>query len=712
MVLRIPGTNLPLSKRTGVLATQAKEAKRLYEASGKNKENARNLKRDIEKSKRKMHITGRGRTKYHTKDFVKAEATAIDSMIKAHYLKRLSAPLDWIMDSYEEGQAADSTNAKAITKWITAWGEYQLYKIPPASRLPKSVLDDIVDFANRMNSLNKIAFSPSTNFNNLVIGQAMDLIKEPGAYWKGWGRVTKGGDVIKNIKKANNILKRNGLANIVHDSIFERLNKEVRIPLPFYPKGIDLSKIEDKGYMPMEVVEKGNQLPVFIGLMTDEEWNAYNDDGEIINPSANKHLSSYRAISIERRVKEIHGEYGTLNAAPLWLTTQGKAFFAFKKWMPSMIYSHFARYRIDSNFNVKSGIIPTIKLLGKLFVYKNLKSKEKQEARYNELKKMVEDGDIENATFFDNADEYFRTLILESNNGNVSYKQLSPSDMANLRSFIVEAAFMAMSSIISQVLFFSDDPEKHQSQTRRSFARLFSRFSGDVLFMYNFDNIEYLFGSMVPAAELLTSVMRFNLNFAKWAGSLVKPELRGEAKYERDSIYAAAGTPKFLIDATYFIPYGSAIRQLQKVKRSQTMKHNYYNLHELGLTDSDLNEMGLSDHMISEFDLMEYAKFYEKTFSDLKQSQEYLNLQKQGIDPMLYYDLQSGIKIQKEEADMITKALKGYYFKKANEIGDMDLDQLYKDAKEARKTEKKTKGRTRKAKERKFETAKEKLENK
>ena len=61
--------------------------------------------------------------------------------------------------------------------------------------------------------------------------------------------------------------------------------------------------------------------PATRGLMTDQEWNAYNDKAEIIDEK-NK-LTEYRKSMITSRVQNIHGHYSTISMAPWFITNLG-----------------------------------------------------------------------------------------------------------------------------------------------------------------------------------------------------------------------------------------------------------------------------------------------------------------------------------------------------------------------------------------------------
>ena len=224
-------------------------------------------------------------------------------------------------------------------------------------------------------------FSPITQVNNLLIGQTFDLIREPHAVKTGIKRLFGGDGFVYNTEKIKNILRRYQLANITQDALFDQLEKEYRILFG----AVDVQDIEKYGYMPMEFVEKVNQFVIFIGLMTDEEWNAYDKKGNTKPGQRNNKLTYHRLSLIEGRVKDIHGDYGKLSAAPFWATNTGKGLLQFRKWLPALLWAQFAPYHLDRNMQVRSGILPTLHILGKMIVYNAQNTAKRQKELQDEI---------------------------------------------------------------------------------------------------------------------------------------------------------------------------------------------------------------------------------------------------------------------------------------------------------------------------------------
>lgn len=694
--IKIPGSERTFGS-AGQLNDYIKKAIEIYRTG----HDHNNLKANIKRSKKHMPIVGRGSTNYATEHYIEAEEKAIDSMVFRFYMKKLMAPLDWMISMYTKHDHSDDNHA---LKYLKSWGEYQLYKKTPSDyRFSGETIKDIVDFSVRANSMNKIMFSIKTQFVNLAIGQAMNIIREPGAYIKGMARLSKG-NFNENRKKAINILKRYKMANIVSDVTFDQIDKEYNI------LGMDISKAEGWGYSLMEFAERLNQFPIFIGLMTEEEWNSYDVNGRIKPGMRKSAMSQWRIRMIESRVQDIHGDYGTFNAAYLWLTNVGKAGLQFRKWLPAMVWAHFAPHHVDRNMFIKSGILSSIRLGWKIIKYNRKHTEQKQKELMEEIEKKAEAGEYMNEAFFESTEAYFQTLIREVNAGRITWKDLSPSDKRNLRSAVIEAMLMAAMTYTVVAMMVGDD-ESYQKYGKRLFLAFFLRFKGDVMWIFSPENWEYMLENLLPMFDIMTNSYRLVKDFSLWIGSFFDPSLKYDALYGKDSKYAAQGIPKWLISSTYILPGGSAARWAQQKIRTRIMKHNRMDLRELEVTEEDLEAIGLDDFMLSEFDIHEQAYKWKRIRRDLEQAAKYNALRYKGIDPALYIDIETGTDLLKSEANELQEALKMLSLDRAYQQGELDLEQVQEDAAAWRKLEKAKKSLPKRKIERNLEEGKEQLQN-
>lgn len=668
--MKIPGTTIIRGKDSklssaGLLNEYVRRAEAIYRKNG----DVNNLGTMLRVNEKSIPVLGKGKTPYSTKHWVEAEAKALDSMMNRYYMKNLMGPLDYFVNMYT---TVGNDPGKHITKYVQEWGEYILYgKHPEQSFLGSQSVRDLVHFGNRMNSLNKIFFSFKTQGVNLAIGQALDVIREPGAYGRGMSRVFKDP---REMRKAMNLAKRFDLANIVDDAVFDQLDKEMRVA------GVDIKKIEDVGYKLMEWAEKANQFPVFIGLMTDAEWNSYDNNGEVIDEMHK--LTDYRKSLILSRVRDIHGDYSKLGIAPWWIHTEGQAFMQFKKWMPAYIWAQLAPYHIDKNLMVRSGILPTVKLAAKILNYNRKSVEQRQKILSDILLAQEEEGDV-GPEYFKNAQEYLNTIINETNGARISFKtDLSKSDMANLRSALNFTLFGALYSLAVMMLVKgSDDPDEYKSFAVRMFLPLLKRFNGDVFWIYSAENWQYFTENLIPSMSLIIDGLKFAVDFKEWVS--------GDGVYKKDTLTANKGFPKWIIDATYFIPAGSFMRWANQKARIRVWKNQRVNLYELGLDQSDIEAMGLDSGFISKFDLKENAFKYGKVYETIRLAREYDALVNKGIDPDEYYDLYFGERLLKQERNQLNDALNMYKIEEMFNQGQFgEWDDLLKKARAMREYKK------------------------
>jgi len=698
-LMRIPGTIRTFGK-AGRLNDYIRDAEAIWD--GREDKEKLNPPKTLAQSQKKMKLVGRGRTKYPTKYIVEGEEKAIDSMIYRHYMKRMMPALDWMIDMYGSHSADGKDNPNRIMKYIRDWGNYQLYKQKPeAGILDGKTMTDLVHAGNRLNSLNKIMFSMKTQFFNLAIGQTMDLIREPVAYARGVKRLFGSGNRINNLKKAWNILRRYNMANIISDVTFDQIDKEFRV------LGQDISKYEKVGYSFMEGAEKANQIPIFIGLMSDEEWNAYNVNGTIKVDKQKDAMSHYRALMIESRVQDIHGDYGTIHAAPFWLTNIGQAGLQFRKWLPAMIWAEFSPYHINRNLAVRSGILPTVKLAFKWFAYNSRTTQAQQEKRAAKIEQMIENGEMNDLAFFKTTDQYLKTLMVAVNGGKITWKDLSGNDKRNMVSAMLQLMMGLGMAFTTAALLQGDDDKTVMTYAKRMFLPLFNRFAGDVFWVFTPANWEYLNEGLFPATSILVNGFQFMADFLRWIYSFIDPTMRDEAYYNKDTLLAVEGTPKFLISSTYILPAGSFVRWLQQKKRTAVMKRNRIDLSEFDLTPEELRMMGLNEAQISEFDIYEKSYKYKRIIRDMKQAAKYNALRYNNIDPGLIMDMETGEKLIRAEADELKEALIMHSLEQMHRDGQIDLEQVQEDAAAYRRYEDSRKATRKKKKERKFEEAKE-----
>ena len=166
-----------------------------------------------------------------------------------------------------------------------------------------------------------------------------------------------------------------------------------------------------------------------------------------------------------------------------------------------------APYHIDKNLMVRSGIIPTVKLLAKLAIYNNKSVEERQRKLESILiKEESRTGPI-SAGYFNNMNEYFETLIKQYDGHKIKFRDLAENDKKNARSAVLFGMFQLMFILaVFALVKGSDDPDEYKKFSVRNFLPLLKRFNGDVFWIYSGENWQYFFENLIPAASHLVDI--------------------------------------------------------------------------------------------------------------------------------------------------------------------------------------------------------------
>jgi hypothetical protein len=540
---------------------------------------------------------------YKTKYIIESELKVMESNLFAFYMRRRMAPIDYMLSQYKifSGERAG--------KYIEEYTDVNIYK--RGKSLGKEITA-LISFFNKTNSLAKIAWSPKTNFYNVVIGQAMDMIREPKAYAVGMNRT------LRNTKKAAAIVKRFGVATIVDEAAFDNLEKSGGINFGMKGKndnGVSFEKIAEAGYSFMDYAEKMNQIPVFTGLMTEDEWNAYDDDGNIIDPSRNMGMSDARVSFITNAVQSIHGDYGMINAAPAWNTAIGSALMQFKKFIPTIVFEEFAPYHFDKNWMVHSGIAPALMLYAKYIKFNYLSSEKTRHERYikaiterwPDMEKAKLEG-VEKTTMYKMKEkikkdgerttyeikglaDYFDMMIAARNQGKLSWTEdLSENDRKKIVAGILQlSATIAMQIAILALMGGGEDKKKFEQINKSFWATFLTRFNGDMtMYLYPLTFTDFSTTAFIASMDAVLNMGRFSvhlsqyiaensINFVKtWDDDGFKAALEtgfiaDKSVFSKDGSMPE-GTPRFVKDMLGFIPAGGMFKSI--ISLHQRIKDN------------------------------------------------------------------------------------------------------------------------------------------
>jgi hypothetical protein len=178
---------------------------------------------------------------------------------------------------------------------------------------------------------------------NLAAGKYMNIKREGGKSWaigesRYWG-VDKGIglDTLQRRRRARNILSNMGYMEAdFHDDI----NMEAS-------SGID-NVFTNLALMPMSVTEDWIQRTHMLGMLTDEEWNKFDENGQY--KTGEVQILPERFHILEERVKNSHGKgFSPTDQSRIHRYALGKMFMQFSRHLPTQIRERFAKEDIDMN---------------------------------------------------------------------------------------------------------------------------------------------------------------------------------------------------------------------------------------------------------------------------------------------------------------------------------------------------------------------------
>lgn len=149
----------------------------------------------------------------------------------------------------------------------------------------------VTNYLGQYISFAMLGLNAGAQIFNFSIGQIGNNIYQSGIAKKGYMRIAG-----KGFFKAVRMMKENNIGTMIDDIYFDEIQK-------MYSTA---SKI---AFGMMEGVEILNQMVLFSGALTKEEWDNYNPNNIEIGSEENR-LPSSRVNEIESIIREIHGDYG------------------------------------------------------------------------------------------------------------------------------------------------------------------------------------------------------------------------------------------------------------------------------------------------------------------------------------------------------------------------------------------------------------------
>lgn len=213
---------------------------------------------------------------------------------------------------------------------------------------------------------------------NVAIGKYMNIKREGGKAWlqgelRYWGTDQGFGvDSLSRRRRAKNILSNLGFMEI---DLYDDVSVEKK-------SGLD-GIFTQLALLPMSVSEHWIQRAHFLGLLSEEEFEKFDEDGnykEGVMPIEQK-----RILELEERVKGSHGKgYSPTDQSRIQTYSLGRMFMQFSRHIPSNIRERFAKEDVDVYGNKYVGSLRQMYSTAQ-DIFNNRMSPEKFRAYYNDL---------------------------------------------------------------------------------------------------------------------------------------------------------------------------------------------------------------------------------------------------------------------------------------------------------------------------------------
>lgn len=210
--------------------------------------------------------------------------------------------------------------------------------------------DKVINALTRLNLFYALGYAGYKNtlglyaVGNIMVGKYHNVKDIGGKAWvKGelryWGldKGLQGGyeGIIKRHRRTQRMLRN---MNFMDINVYDEVNISKK-------SGID-AIFGEIALMPMIKSEEWIQRVHMLGLMNDEDFAKFDDEGNYINE--NDKISSYRVTELEDQVKASHGRgYQPTDQRAVQMYSMGRAYLQFSRFIPTMIQDRFARRDVN-----------------------------------------------------------------------------------------------------------------------------------------------------------------------------------------------------------------------------------------------------------------------------------------------------------------------------------------------------------------------------
>ncbi len=279
----------------------------------------------------------RDKTRGYSKDFYKAAHDFIQDYSHTKHMSPLLPYIDSI-ETLNRNGFEEHSKKENVVKWIEEWKDSKLFKNEKAGKLGPEV-DAGLRMLRALTSQLVMGFNiPAAGFN-LALG-----------LYNNW-RAEASKDFAIGIKRFGNPANKKKLKGIIDNY------QVVATEYDNDPQQTAGKLFDRAAFGLTRAAEYVIQGSMFAGLMTEQDWNSFDENGNIkegLSDKEKKELEK-RLIKYKNRVSDIQGKYSEKDRRNYMNTEFGKAAGQMKTWVPDWIRERFGEGYIDADNNYKVG---------------------------------------------------------------------------------------------------------------------------------------------------------------------------------------------------------------------------------------------------------------------------------------------------------------------------------------------------------------------
>jgi len=478
-------------------------------------------------------------------------------MISNFHFEKVIPGIHMMLDKYgsefRDNQSRGEPNDK-MWRWLKDYTNLTVFGELPTGE-SKRFHRNTIDTFNRLNSLRAMSFNYMTQVKNLAVGLIDNIVWNGAEFSTGVRRFSK------NPLKAIRIMKNTGMVNIVSDAMMEDLSKSV-------------TKFYKGAYFLMDKVETVIQVTLYTGMMTDQQFDAYDSKGNVIPGREADAMSDVEVSMIKERVSQIHGDYSKIYAAPFYYTFAGKLIFQFRKWMTSKVKLIGKKYSMDKNNMIQvGGATAAWNYIARVQLQYNRLSEQEREALYDEFQKDFETrekeyqknyGRMKTTTFSSNR-EYFMMQVLQQERGDkIRFADLAHYEKKGILGMLKMIGMMIATMFV--IFPWDDDDDDMLDSRGRDVLEWFAELVQDdvLMFINPYGLLKNVRGmeTVGPSLGFLVDFIQLSGEMQEFFMSLIAPEKVPQAFAAKDTYYHKAGQRTFYMNGLRLLPGGALIRNL------------------------------------------------------------------------------------------------------------------------------------------------------